>query len=223
MFGQDAPGAGSVKILEGLAQSSSERTFLTEASIKYERAITPAVAQYLLGRGIDREAATAARLGLVAEPEPGHDSYRGRLSIPYLTPAGVVGFRFRALDSSDLKYLGVAGQPTRLYNAGVLHKSPDMVAICEGELDAVVMQYRVGVPAVAVPGGNNWKTHYPLCFADVDKVFVVMDSDSAGEGFAHRILRDLPEAKIVRPPNGMDVTDWFLAEGSGAIRERLGV
>ena len=53
--------------------------------------------EYLGGRGL-LDAAPQFLLGYVAEPEPGHDHrFSGMLSIPYITPAGVVGFKFRRL------------------------------------------------------------------------------------------------------------------------------
>ena len=39
------------------------------------------------------EAARLARLGVVVEPEVGHEQFAGRLSIPYITKSGVVGLR----------------------------------------------------------------------------------------------------------------------------------
>ncbi len=43
------------------------------------------------------EIARLAQLGVVEEAEVGHEAYKGRLSIPYITKTGVVDLRFRAL------------------------------------------------------------------------------------------------------------------------------
>jgi hypothetical protein len=51
----------------------------------------------------------------VVDPIAGHELGEGMLSIPYITPAGVVGIKFRRLDEGTPKYLWPTGQkPPRL-------------------------------------------------------------------------------------------------------------
>lgn len=200
------------------------------ATAAYEQQITSALASYLVARGIDKGAATGARLGLCDEPMIGHESFAGRLAIPYVTPAGVVAIRFRDLTGrSSAKYLGLPNVPTRLYNARVLADPIQTVVVCEGELDALVMSARVGVPAVGVPGISNWKEHYQRCFADVTQVFVCFDNDASGDDTnrgqdaARVVTSKLPGATIIVPPEGRDVSEWFVEEGADAIRKTLGL
>lgn len=215
-------------MLSSLELSTSQRSSLETAAAAYELQIDRPLASYLEERGIDRDAALGSRLGLCADPMPGHEQYRGRLVIPYVTAAGVMSLRFRDLTgTSSAKYLGAGGAQTRLFNARVLAESPKYVAICEGELDAIVMNYRVGIPAVGVAGRHAWREHFPRCFSDVERVFIVTDNDdkedNAGQELAKAIHKDLPRATNILPPRGMDVTDWFLAVGRDGIREALGV
>jgi len=58
-------------------------------------------------------------LGIVKDPLPGHESYKGRLAIPYITPSGVVDIRFRSINNhpDEPKYMGVPGAKTTMYNA----------------------------------------------------------------------------------------------------------
>ena len=58
------------------------------------------------------------------------------------------------------KYMGLPGTHTRLYNVLALQQAGDFIAVCEGEIDAITLHYKCGVPAVGVPGANSWKPHY---------------------------------------------------------------
>jgi DNA primase len=200
------------------------------ATAAYEAQIDRALVSYLTARGIDQDAATGARLGLCAEPMVGHEWFRGRLSIPYLTPAGVVKMRFRDIaGSAKSKYMDLPGARPKLYNAQCLARSPQTVVVCEGELDALVMSARVGVPTVGVPGVSSWLEHMPRCFADVRNLFVVFDNDvkedgsNPGQVAAKKVARQIAGATVVSPPLGMDVGEWFLSEGADAIRKALGL
>src|SRR6266542_3945846 len=83
--------------------SSVQMKSLEKAAVTYGRSLTLATG-YLSAKGIpDLDVVTGWRLGVVESPEPGHDQYVGRLAIPYLNRAGVVGFKFRCLSDHDCK------------------------------------------------------------------------------------------------------------------------
>jgi DNA primase len=141
-----------------------------------------------------------------------------------------VALKFRAdpNDRHGTKYMALPGQHPRLFNVAALRGEERVVAIVEGELDAIVMTHTVGVPAIGVPGAGTWLKHHRRCFADADQVFIVTDNDTgkkdnAGQRLALKVAEDLRGSKIVTPPAGMDVTDWVVAEGVDAVRERLGL
>ncbi len=56
-------------------------------------------------------------LGVVDNPSPGHEGYKGKLVIPYITPSGVVDLRFRSIKGEDPKYIGLPGAKTTMFNA----------------------------------------------------------------------------------------------------------
>lgn len=107
--------------MTSLLLSSSHKSTLEEAAQRYEKSRRLAKS-YLEARGISELAASTFRLGYVEEPLVGHSEYRGRLAIPYVTPAGVVGFRFRCVGDHDCKgeghpkYLQPPAFGTRLFN-----------------------------------------------------------------------------------------------------------
>lgn len=182
------------------------------------------IADYLLGRGIDGEAARIHRLGYVKEPMIGDDEMQGRLAIPYLTPTGPVDIRFRSVHPDDSpKYLSRAGSQQHIYNVLAFQEDSDVICICEGEMDTIVVNTMVGIPAVGMPGANGWKNWYSRAFADYRKVFVLTDGDQAGRDLGKKIMQAIDVAVIVPMPDGMDANEVYLSEGSEGIKKRLGL
>lgn len=204
--------------------SVSQKKYLETAAGAYHDQIDASVAAYLVGRGIGKEVAATYRLGGVAEPLVGDDEYVGRLSIPYITPAGVVDIRYRAVrPEHSPKYLSRVGSHARLYNVQALLRKGEMICICEGEIDAITMDSLVGVPAVGVPGANNWRDHFRLLFEDYTQVFILCDGDQAGKEFGKRVAGEIDGATVIHMPDNMDVNDLYLSEGREGIRKRLGL
>ena len=110
-----------------MKQKESQKELLGQATQKYAANIYQAEA-YLKSRGITMEVARLARLGVVAEPEVGHEAFTGRLSIPYITKSGVVDIRFRSLNPAvEPKYMGMTGSDTRMYNVLDIEKAGDYI------------------------------------------------------------------------------------------------
>ena len=196
-----------------MKQSALQKELLGRATEKYSASIHQAEA-YLKQRGIPLEVARLARLGVVAEPEVGHEAYQGRLSIPYITKSGVVDIRFRSLNPAvEPKYMGLTGAETRMYNVLDIEKAGDWIGVCEGELDTLTMSACVGIPCVGVPGANSWKKHYTRLLADFERVFVFADGDQPGREFASSLARELP-VTIVNLPDGEDVNSLYATEGA---------
>lgn len=202
--------------------SASVISFLEKATTYYERQLDRGL-EYLADRGISEEAARAARLGVVGTPAPTHDSYVGRLCIPYVTPAGVLGLKFRSMNGTDPKYLCLPNSKPLLYGVQAFFESADTIAITEGELDALILTHEVGLPAVGCPGVSTWQEHHPRCFTGYDRVLIFADGDGPGHDLAKRISRDLDQAQVIHMPDGTDVTDVYLTEGAEGIRKRAGL
>lgn len=165
--------------------------------------------------------ARLASLGVVTEPETGHEQYSGRLAIPYVTKTGVVDLRFRSLNPAvEPKYMGMIGAETRLYNVLDIEQAGDFIGVCEGELDTITLSYCVGIPCVGVPGANSWKRHYTRLLADFQRVFVFADGDNPGTEFAKSLARELP-VTIVQLPENEDVNSMFTRVGAGWFHEKM--
>lgn len=183
---------------------------------------SPIGIEYLKTRGITGDVAQRFRLGFVQEPMAGHDKMQGMLSIPYVTPLGTVAVRFRRLHGDGGKYHQEAGSRSPLYNVRDLHRPEAYLAVCEGELDAVVMSGLCGVPAVAIAGTGQWQKQgrfYRRLLADYDRVLIVMDPDQKGQEIVPDILKKVPNAvNYVLPA---DVNDTYLEHGKEFLLKEL--
>ncbi|MCW2843339.1 MAG: hypothetical protein JWN22_1255 [Nocardioides sp.] len=216
-------------MLDSMTLAPSVRRTLQLAAETYAPNLDMA-ADFLSARGITREAASSYQLGVVSNPLPGHDRFVGMLSIPYITRAGVVALKFRALDPERTpKYDAPSGQHSRLYNVNALHSPGDTVAICEGELDALVMSEVVGIPAVGVPGASHWQEHWSRVFADYETILVIADHDAKEDGsdpglkHAKKVVSKIAGARLVLPPAGCDLTEWVQRDGVDAVRNGCGL
>ena len=205
-----------------MKQALSQKELLEKACRNYEAGIHLAQ-DYLDARGITQAVARRARLGVVFQPEIGHELYEGRLAIPYITKTGVVDIRFRSLSPEvEPKYMGMPGVHTRLYNVTDIEKATDWIAVCEGELDALTLSVCVGLPAVGVAGANSWRDHYTRLLADFERVYVFADGDSAGRQFATSLMKELP-ITIVQLEDGEDVNSSYVKYGKDYLIEKAGM
>lgn len=199
---------------------------LTETANRYHAALDREVASYLQERGITKEAAATFLLGRVDDPAPGHEHAAGCLSIPYRTPTGVVGIKFRRIDGSTPKYIWPTGQKVGMFNVVDLHTENKVLAVCEGELDTLVMSAMVGIPAVGVAGVSQWKPHFPIMLEGKDRVVIFADNDVKEDGrnpgmeLAKRIKEDVDRAVVINLPDNKDVNQVFLELGKDWLYER---
>ena len=173
---------------------------------------------YITERGLG-DVASQLCFGYVYEPAPGHEQrFTGMLSIPYLTPKGVVGFKFRSVEESEKKYSIPTGQKTHLYNVSAILNAVNEVLVVEGELDAASAT-GAGYPAVAISGAQAWKPHFARCFDGIGRVIVVTDNDrredgtNPGQDLARKICDALPNAIRVSLALGEDINSTITKYG----------
>lgn len=208
--------------------SQGQEKLLQEAAHRYAQAISEEALAYLAGRGISEETAVRYRLGTITDPIEGHQGYEGWISIPYFTALDLcVGFKFRRLDDGKPKYGAPIGQKSHLFNVVATMANTKSIVICEGEFDAIVME-TCGVPAVGVPGVAAWKPYYTKLFNGFDIVYIVGDNDVKEDGtnpgaeFSRRVAQEVSNSQIVTLPPGLDITDFYLANGKDATANLVG-
>lgn len=191
----------------------SQRESLEKAVTHYQGTL-PIAEEYLASRGLSLVDGATVRLGYVHEPLAGHERFAGRLAIPYITPAGVVDIRFRAVGPQEPKYLGMSGSETRLYNVNALMTAENFIAITEGEIDAITLNYKCGIPSIGVPGANNWKRHYARLLHDFENIYIFADGDQPGADFAKKLSDEIQGVTIIHMPEGHDVNSMYLENGA---------
>lgn len=202
-------------------------------------------AGYLAGRGIDLEYARQCGLGVVSEPDgltKIMPSLLGRLTIPYLTPAGPRQMSFRCIRDHDCKaskcakYLPFPGmtssearQSKRLYFTLAYQTAGATLCLTEGEIDALTLNM-LGIPAMGVPGATNWQSHWTDVFEDFSTILVFRDGDvekvrddgtvvsPASDKFVNAVVKHLgSKVRIIRLPDGEDVNSVYVKQGYNAL------
>lgn len=207
--------------------SSEQRRFLDQTTMSYLAHLDLA-GEWLAGRGIDLEHARQSGLGVVVEPPKAHEGATGRLCIPYLTASGVVSQTFRCIRDHDCKqatghakYWKAPGTKTRLYGALWYDKAEDFICLTEGEIDALTL-HQLGIPALGVPGSENWNAHWTSILQDFSTVYVFSDGDDPGQKFAKRVISEYDRAVNVRMPEGEDVNSALVKFGADFLRKKIG-
>ena len=201
--------------------NNSQRSFLLQATQRYAATIEDA-SDYLSSRQLSVDEAKVFHLGVVVDPLPGHEPYKGRLAIPYITPSGVVDIRFRDLTGThDAKYMGLVGAETTMFNTQAVFAADDYICVTEGEFDCIMMSVKTQHPTVGIPGANNWKKHYAKILDDFDVVVVLADGDAPGLEFGKKISRELGNVNIISMPDGEDVNSMMIKNGSEWLDERI--
>lgn len=195
----------------------------TKAAHTYHENLAGSPAEdYLVKRGI-ADGAKEFMLGYVVEPAPGHEErLKHHLSIPYITEAGVVGFKFRRIDDGEPKYMIPTGQKHHLYNVSAILHAVHELLIVEGEIDAISATL-AGHPAVAVAGVNAWKPHFARCFDGIGRVVIATDNDAKEDGsnpgqeLARRLQDAIPQAVRVSLPPDSDINSIIINQGAQAL------
>lgn len=168
---------------------------------------------------MDFAIAAKYQLGYVSRPIPGDERFQGMLVIPYLTPAGVRGMKFRSLSTGGGKYAKHSGEKNRLYNAPAYFAAGNVIGLSEGEMDAISATEHLGVPTLGVPGVEGWKKPWRQVFVDFSEVFIFADGDQPGKDFAAEMSEIIGDrARIVQCPDTEDVSSMVAGGRSEELR-----
>jgi DNA primase len=214
--------------------SALEKSLLgTTAANYHQQLLSPegeSLYRYLTEeRALSRETIVQFQLGLVQGQgvSPSHEPKRGWLSIPYISPTGVLSMRFRRPPDSDApaKYWSPAGSKSRVFNTNALLNPGHWIAICEGEFDTMAAT-QAGIPAVGFPGVTSWQPYCRNMLSGFSRVIVLADNDDKdGQGakFGEMIADQLDEVKVVLAPRGHDVNSCLKEFGAHGLREKFGI
>jgi DNA primase len=204
--------------------SDKRRKLLDQATREYAESVSLAK-DYLLGRGFDEETIDYWQLGYVFEPLPGHERFKGYLSIPYLTKAGCVAIKFRCIKcdgpcENHPKYDSEAGAGTYLFGSLSFWVDSPVICVTEGELDAIACGM-AGLPAVGISGASKWLKHWQYCFEGYEEVIVLADGDKPGEKLASNVSNHVYSSRVITFPSGQDVNSYLVEHGPEALRAKV--
>lgn len=193
---------------------------------KYHSQLTDEIRKYLKNeRGLTDETITERKIGF--------GEFYGRfwIVIPIFDEKNeCIGFKLRKTpcEGGNPKYIvypkGNGGHV--LYGFDLL-KSKDIVMVCEGEFDQMLLVQK-GIPAITCTGGvmtlqgNKFENEWSDLLDKPQKIYVCLDRDKAGEEGAEKIIASLakkyPEKEIykttlpfqLKDDHGEDVTDYFV-------------
>ena len=210
--------------------SKEQRQYLERAWETYSPHL-PEAAEWLEARGLDLEFARSAGLGLVRNPLPGHEGMEGYLAIPYLTNRGPVNMNFRCVQNHNCKeipnhskYRKRKGSPVNLFGVQSVAWATDWIVVTEGEIDALIWQ-QIGVPALAVPGAENWKDYWANLLEDFSRVYLAEDGDNAGKDLWVAMSEHVDQSNTMvirmRMPDGEDTNSMYLKHGKDYLLGRI--
>lgn len=195
-----------------------------EKSKQYQRPERPPakkpstpVQEWLKGRGIEEETIVAFRIG---EVRRSHVVYA---VFPYLRDDEYVNCKYRNIvDKRDMRQ--ESGAEPCLFGWHLISPQARMVAICEGEIDAMSV-HQAGVPALSVNAGAGNHQWIDTDWERLDQfsdIVVCYDNDEAGRKGAAEAARRLgvDRCRLVAWSDGCkDANDVLLAHGPVTLRE----
>jgi putative DNA primase/helicase len=131
------------------------------------------------------------------------------LHIPYRDPAGRTTavrrryFLHKATNGEDNRFRWQRGAKLSPYGLWRLAEMAEAgwILLVEGESDCHTAWLH-GIPALGVPGANNWKEAWSAYIRDLD-VYVWHEPDVGGDRFIASLQSSIPGAKVIVPPDSI--------------------
>lgn len=186
---------------------------------KCHQALPERIREYLNKRGILDSVVEAYKLGW--------SSLYGKMwiTIPIKDESGnFVFFKLRQdPNEGNEKITFPKGNTAQIYDWETVQNNQDILMICEGELDRLLLLSK-GINAItSTHGALTFKDEWIAKLKSFKKIYVCLDNDEAGKKGADRIIKMLLENlegveiyKISLPDdigNGGDITDYFTTFG----------
>lgn len=185
-----------------------ERINTLEASANRQQAALwssegKAALDYIRRRGWTDEEIKEAGIGYISKAEAktiGAQEAIGTthvLSIPLRSGSNLYGFKVRALENGNPKYLYTKGTKKQLFNLTGIQQSNGRIVVVEGELDALHAQVKGLNGIVATGGGQLTEELLSAAVArGIKNITILFDADVSGAGFVRRSV-DLAYTKGV--------------------------
>lgn len=180
-----------------------------EEAIRFNRELPERIRCYLREeRGIADEVIDAYLLGWNGD----------RITIPIFDRDNNLAFFKLAKDPEDQsdapKMLAPSGSHAELYGWERVLTRPEMIVICEGEFDRLVLESLGFAAVTSTAGAGTFAPAWARDFSGIRDVYVVFDNDPAGQMGAERVAKLMPQSRIAHLPEEVgeagDITDYFV-------------
>lgn len=147
------------------------------------------------------------------------------VEMPYRNESGkVVATRVRLEVKGAKRFVWRKRPKIVPYGLHLLKPEHTRVLLVEGETDTLAL-LQAGIPALGIPGADNWKSEWARHLRG-RLVYVWQEPDTGGATFARKIFGDLPDARVIKAPDGAkDANElWLGCEGDAdTFREVMDV
>ncbi|MBQ9414490.1 MAG: DNA primase [Clostridia bacterium] len=187
-----------------------------------------ALLDHLRKKGFHDEELLSA--GLCRRSQKGHlyDFFRYRVIVPIIDVRGnVIAFGGRVLDDSKPKYLNTGDTPVfkktnNLFALNFAKEGERTLILCEGYMDVIAMHQAGFTNTVAALGTSFTEDHARLMARYADDVFLLFDSDAAGQQGLARAVDKLRttglRTRVVRIPDGKDADEYLRKHPPGDLK-----
>jgi len=182
-------------ITDNRAMSKKYKPLSLDAHVVYENNLwkNAEALEYLYNRHFTEDTIKHFRLGLE------DDTW---LLIPHIFEGQLWNYKKRSF-KGDKQFKRVLGQPSVLFGADTLDYSKKALIVVEGEMDCMAVWQSGAKNVISVTGGaQTWEPAWSPVFNKFSQVFIVLDSDSAGQKGAKKLAEHigLPKCKNVILP-----------------------
>jgi len=125
------------------------------------------------------------------------------VEFPYANEGGEITGRNKRLALTGPAKFRRDGNAT-LYGLDMLEAAKDIkcLLVVEGESDQLTLRMN-GIPAIGVPGANNWRSDWVRYFQGIEIVLVWHEPDRGGDALVPKIGVDFPELRVIEAPVGV--------------------
>jgi 5S rRNA maturation endonuclease (ribonuclease M5) len=186
--------------------------------VRCNSTLPESIKDYLNNRGITNDLLELYKIGF------GNFYGRNWITIPIRSKDGNFSFLKLRQDpedqDNDTKYkFYPTGSNAEIFGWECLKYNIDMIVICEGELDCIILQ-SYGIPAItSTAGAGTFKKEWIEELKNLKKIYVCFDKDDAGDKGVEKLIEslteNLPDTSIYRITlpermiDGKDLTDYF--------------
>jgi len=159
------------------------------------------------------------KFGVRTERKPGKSPV---VAIPYRSSFGEGGTIRTRHRTRDRFWWGSDGDGVALYGLDRLADAdPERgVLLVEGESDVHILAFH-DLLAVGVPGASSWRSSWSRHLEGRD-IYVWREPDQGGDTLVRDVAEDLPDARVIEPPDGIDDPRDLHRDDPGSVRRRLG-